>query len=80
MELLMKKFIGAMLATGALAFAPFAAEAKGCIKGAVVGGVAGHYAHHHAVAGAMAGCVGGHYLAKRNARQKAVQAQGRRAH
>ena len=27
-----------------LAFAPAAAEAKGCIKGAIVGGVAGHFA------------------------------------
>jgi uncharacterized protein YcfJ len=50
-----------------LAFAPAAAEAKGCIKGAVVGGVAGHFAGHGKV-GAVAGCIiGRHEANKQNA-------------
>jgi outer membrane lipoprotein SlyB len=39
-----------------MAFAPVAAEAKGCIKGAIVGGFAGHLAGHGKI-GAVAGCV-----------------------
>jgi hypothetical protein len=50
-----------------LAFAPAAAEAKGCIKGAIVGGVAGHFAGHGKV-GAVAGCIiGRHEANKQNA-------------
>ena len=54
-------------ATLGLAFAPAAAEAKGCIKGAIVGGVAGHFAGHGKV-GAVAGCIiGRHEANKQNA-------------
>ena len=47
-----------------IAFAPAAAEAKGCIKGAIVGGVAGHLAGHGKV-GAVAGCIIGHHEANK---------------
>ena len=50
-----------------LAFAPAAADAKGCIKGAVVGGITGHFAGHGKV-GAVAGCIiGRHEANKQNA-------------
>jgi uncharacterized protein YcfJ len=50
-----------------IAFAPVAAEAKGCIKGAVVGGIAGHMAGHGKV-GIVAGCIiGRHEANKRDA-------------
>jgi uncharacterized protein YcfJ len=48
-----------------MAFAPVAAEAKGCIKGAIVGGVAGHFAGH-GKAGAVAGCIIGHHEANKH--------------
>ena len=52
-----------------MAFAPAAAEAKGCIKGAIVGGAAGHFAGHGKV-GAVAGCIiGRHEANKRDARK-----------
>jgi hypothetical protein len=52
-----------------IAFAPAAAEAKGCIKGAIVGGVAGHLAGHGKV-GAVAGCIiGRHEADKQDARK-----------
>jgi uncharacterized protein YcfJ len=47
-----------------IAFAPAAAEAKGCIKGAIVGGAAGHIAGHGKV-GAVAGCIIGHHEANK---------------
>jgi uncharacterized protein YcfJ len=50
-----------------IAFAPAAAEAKGCIKGAIVGGIAGHMAGHGKV-GVVAGCIiGRHEANKRDA-------------
>jgi uncharacterized protein YcfJ len=51
----------------AIALAPVAAEAKGCIKGAIVGGIAGHLAGHGKV-GAVAGCVIGHHEANKRDR------------
>jgi uncharacterized protein YcfJ len=47
-----------------IAFAPAAAEAKGCIKGAIVGGIAGHMAGHGKV-GVVAGCIIGHHEANK---------------
>jgi uncharacterized protein YcfJ len=47
-----------------IAFAPAAAEAKGCIKGAIVGGIAGHIAGHGKV-GVVAGCIIGHHEANK---------------
>ena len=56
-----------------IAFAPAAAEAKGCIKGAIVGGVAGHMAGHGKV-GAVTGCIiGRHEANKRDADKAADQ-------
>jgi uncharacterized protein YcfJ len=55
-----------------LAFAPAAAEAKGCIKGAIVGGVAGHLAGHGKV-GAVAGCIIGHHEANKPDTQRSDQ-------
>ena len=52
-----------------IAFAPAAAEAKGCIKGAIVGGVAGHIAGHGKV-GAVAGCIIGHHEANKRDAEK----------
>jgi uncharacterized protein YcfJ len=54
------------------AFAPAAAEAKGCIKGAIVGGVAGHLAGHGKV-GAVAGCIIGHHEANKPDTQRSDQ-------
>jgi uncharacterized protein YcfJ len=55
-----------------IAFAPAAAEAKGCIKGAIVGGLAGHLAGHGKV-GAVAGCVIGHHEANKQDSRKTDQ-------
>ena len=55
-----------------LAFAPAAAEAKGCIKGAIVGGIAGHLAGHGKV-GAVAGCIIGHHEANKPDTQRSDQ-------
>jgi uncharacterized protein YcfJ len=55
-----------------IAFAPAAAEAKGCIKGAIVGGVAGHLAGHGKV-GAVAGCIIGHHEANKQDARKTDQ-------
>jgi hypothetical protein len=55
-----------------VAFAPAAAEAKGCIKGAIVGGIAGHMAGHGKV-GAVAGCIIGHHEANKQDARKTDQ-------
>jgi uncharacterized protein YcfJ len=55
-----------------IAFAPAAAEAKGCIKGAIVGGLAGHMAGHGKV-GAVAGCIIGHHEASKQDARKTDQ-------
>jgi hypothetical protein len=66
-----------------IAFAPAAAEAKGCIKGAIIGGLAGHIAGHGKV-GVVAGCIiGRHEANKRDAEkadQKAAPSQPRDGH
>jgi uncharacterized protein YcfJ len=72
----MKRTLTASLLVLAIAFAPGAAIAKGCIKGALVGGVAGHTTGHGAFTGAVLGCITGRTVAKG---QKMRQEQARRA-
>ena len=67
----MKPLILGALLLG-IAFAPAAAEAKGCIKGAIIGGVAGHVAGHGKV-GVVAGCIIGHHEANKRDAEKADQ-------
>jgi uncharacterized protein YcfJ len=67
----MKPLILATVVLG-IAFAPAAAEAKGCIKGAIVGGLAGHLAGHGKV-GAVAGCIIGHHEANKRDAEKTDQ-------